>query len=416
LGPQTALREESTSGHVLRRSVALFSVLCLVASLLGGCVSHRVYNDEPSEYLLQVPADDADGVNADLAIIEFDDHGMFWRLDQMQDTVELIRRRNDEAEQGTLVIVYIHGWKNNADPGRRKGDLAGFRANVAATAKAQHEATGQLADRVIGIYLGWRGDTSDVPIQEQFTFWDRLRTAERMASLNMREALFRIMRTTKERPGSKCFIVGHSMGGMIVGKTLAPSLTTLLLASGEQGVELPADLILLMNPALDGLASWQLVDFLKRSQATVELRSTDGEVQRARGPIMASITSEADTATGVAYPFGRTLDSLFTAFQTDDEPGEPSQRYLARHAVGHVEYLVSHRAYVEDGRVVVEPVPGAMNDTPYWIIRVTKEISRDHSDTNNPFVDQLVAQLIELNDVYRSDIQTWMRADFGRGD
>jgi pimeloyl-ACP methyl ester carboxylesterase len=390
-------------------SVYFVGALCLAAGLLGGCVPNRMYNDEPAEYLQQVSADKHAGIAADLAIIEFDDRGVFWKLEQLQDTVELIRRRNEEAEKGTLVIVYVHGWKNNADPNRRDGDLAGFRETVAETAKVQHEATGQLADRVIGVYLGWRGDTSNVPVQEQFTFWDRLRAAERMNSINMREALFRIMRATKERPGSKCFIVGHSMGGMVVGKTMGPSLTTLLLASGDKGVELPADLILLMNPALDALSSWQLIDFLKRAQARVELHSADGEIRPARGPIIASFTSEADTATGVAYPLGRTLDSLFAAFRSDHAPGEPSQRYLARHAEGHVDELVSHRARLEDGKVVLERVPGAYNDTPFWIIRVTRDISRDHNDTKNPLVGQLVQQLIELNDVYRSDIQTWLR-------
>jgi hypothetical protein len=198
------------------------------------------------------------------------------------------------------------------------------------------------------------------------------------------------------------------MGGLVVGATMAPSLTTLLLANQDRGTRLPADLVLLQNPALDGLASWQFIDFLKRSGATLQLRTLDGDVANANGSIIASITSETDDATGVAYPLGRSVGSLFTAFRDDHASDEPSQRYLATHAEGHIDYLVSHRANVVDGEVVIERVPDAFNDTPFWIIRASREISRDHNDINNPLYGRLVAKLIELNDVYRTDLETWM--------
>jgi hypothetical protein len=225
----------------------------------------------------------------------------------------------------------------------------------------------------------------------------------------MREAIFRVMETTRTRVESKCFVVGHSMGGLIVGKTLWPSLTTMLLSNGRDGVPMPADFVLLLNPALDSLSSWELIDFLKRSNARLELRSTHGEIMEGRGPIIVSITSETDSATGTAYPFGRTLSSLFTAFRSDHEGPQPSQRYLATHAEGHVDYIVSHRAWVEDGEVVLERVAGAYNDTPFWIIQVTSDISRDHGDTRNPMLAKLIDQISELNRVYETDVQVWMR-------
>ena len=93
------------------------------------------------------------------------------------------------------------------------------------------------------------------------------------------------------------------MGGLIVGRTLAPSLEILLLTNGRDGVQLPADLILLQNPALDALASWQFIDFLKRSNAYVELRSSDGESFESPRPIIVSITSEVDSVTATSYPY-----------------------------------------------------------------------------------------------------------------
>jgi hypothetical protein len=379
--------------------------------LLGSCVSHRIYNEEPHQYLQELTVPGAAELSCDFAIIEFDDHGTFWKVDQMMDAVRLIRHRNEKAERGVLVVVYVHGWKHNADPKRSEGNLAKFRGDVIRLAREQHEAGAPNPDRVIGVYLGWRGATTRVPVQKELTFWTRRLTAERVVSYNMRETLFRVMTVTKERPESKCFIVGHSMGGLIVGKTLGPSLTTLLLSNGQQGTQLPVDLVVLANPALDALASWQFIDFLKRSNASMELRSSSGDTSEAPGPIIASITSEADIATGSVYTFGRTLGTLFSTFRRDHDESRPSQRHLATHSEGHVDYLVSHRARVEQGEIVLERVPNAYNNTSFWVIQVTAEICRDHNDLRNPLFGRLVDKISRLNRLYDTDVQSWMLID-----
>jgi hypothetical protein len=271
-------------------------------------------------------------------------------------------------------------------------------------------------DRIVGIYLGWRGDTSNIPVHEQFTFWDRRSAAERVASVHMKETLIRIMEATKEHPGSKCFIAGHSMGGMIIGKSIAPVLTTLLLTDQIGGARMPVDLVLLQNPALEALASWQTIDLLKRLEVGLELRSRDGSVRRADGPLIAAITSEADFATRVAYPFGRNIANLGMSFRDADSDDMPSQRRLATHAVGHVDFLVSHHAFVDEGEIVIERKPNAWNDTPFWVIRVSSEISRDHGDVNNPLFRQLTAQLLQANEVYRTDLETWVTRSAAEGE
>lgn len=401
------LVDESVPPRILRRYI-LAKLLLVAVPLMSACVPHTLYNELPEQYIQQIASDTAGSAPAHLAVIEFDDHGVLWKRDQLEDTIELIHRTNRDADDGTLVIVYVHGWKNNADPTDAEGALARFRETVRSNAARNPADRPFAADRIIGVFLGWRGDTSDIPLQEQLTFWDRRRAGERVASVHMQETLLRIMRATKNHAGSKCFVAGHSMGGMIVGKTMSPILTTLLLSTYGEGTQLPVDLVLLQNPALDALASWQTIDLLKRFDARIELRTSNGRAEAARGPLIASITSEADTATGRSYPFGRTLASLGTSFRRDHEPGTPSQRHLAIHALGHVDHLTSHRAFLRDGEVVIERIPGAFNDTPFWVIQVSKEISKDHSDFSNPFYGRLIEQLIELNQVYRTDVETWM--------
>lgn len=380
-------------------------ILLAVCLALSGCVRHRAYH-APGESIESIKTESP--IEGDVAVIEFDDHGSFWEIDHLNDAIELIRQRNLESERGILVILYTHGWKHNADPERAKGNLAGFKQSIANIADRENERGGENTDHVIGVYLGWRGATTRVPYVEQTTFWDRRATAERVASNNMREAFFRVMEATKENPLSKCYITGHSMGGLIVGKTLSPAVTTLLLASGEDGVRLPADLAILLNPALDGLASYQFIDFLKRTQARVELRRSNGIVTPAPGPIIVSVTSEADTATKNAYALGQSLDLANTAFQPRKDKSVPSQRYLATHAEGHIDYLISHRAWMENGELKLERVEDAWNDTPFWIIQVSKEISTNHDDVGNPNLGQLLNEISELNGVYDADIQTWL--------
>jgi len=352
-------RATSTDPAGRRRARALVGLSLIVMATLSACVPHKLYNERPEQYLQELTSGEAGSVPAHLAVIEFDDHGVLWKRTQLDEAIELIRDANRAAQDGTLVIIYVHGWENNANPDDPDGALAQFRETIRENAARRPGERPFAADRVVGVFLGWRGDTSNMPVQEQLTFWDRRRTGERVASVHMQETLLRIMQATKDHAGSKCFVVGHSMGGMIVGTTMAPILTTLLLSERDDGTPLPMDLVLLQNPALDALASWQTIDLLKRFNAGLELRTPSDGAEPAQGPLIASITSEADTATSSAYPFGRTIASLGMSFRHDHEPGTPSQRHLATHALGHVDYLTSHRAYLRDGEVIIERVPGA---------------------------------------------------------
>lgn len=391
--------------HTKALALALISTL----ATLTACVGNKMYNPEPEQYLQTLVSDD--GIHTyDLAIIEFDDEGMWWDRQQLEDTAALLQQRSDEHPDGLFVITFVHGWKNNADPNREGNDLQDFRADLARTAARLADDPDQnQPDRVVGVYLGWRGATSGVVLHNQTTFWDRRQAAERTANYHMRETLFRIIGNANHNRNSKVFIVGHSMGGIVVGKTLGPALATLLLASENEGIAMTSDLVLLANPALDALSSWQLIEFLKRNNARVELRDAEGNRFPAPGPAIVSITSEADTATRNAYRFGRVISNLFTPYRTDHAEGEPSQRRLATTAEGHLDYIISHRAFLDDeGELVLERVEDAYNDTPFWIIQVTGDIVADHNDLRNPNFGKLVGQISDLNSLFRSDFQTWI--------
>jgi len=388
-----------------------FCVVTLLSLVLCGCVANKPFNPEPHQYLLTLaePTDAALGV--DLAIIEFDEFGMFWDRQQLEGAIDLIRRRNGESEKGIAVVTYVHGWMNNADPDREDGDLFRFRgdlANIATGLKAEGE---RAPDRVVGVYLAWRGATNRIPAWSALSFWDRKRTGERVASYQMRETLFRLIEAAKLRQDSKVMLSGHSMGGMITARALAPTISTLLLAAGPEGLLVPVDLVLLQNPALDALTTYQFIEFMKRTGTRAELVYEDGSTKPAPGPVIVSITSEADWVTRVAYRGGQILGNLSNDFRSDIGEGVPSQGDLANRATGHTDFLTSHRAWVEDGEVQIEAVPGAYNDTPYWVVQVTADICKDHGDIHNPRFVDLLAKLTELNEFYDTTVETWLRQD-----
>lgn len=389
----------STPARLVGVGRAVRLVVALVVGLaVGGCVGLRCYNKSPEDYARRIPVDDRQGV-ADLAIIEFDDRGELWDLAQLASAVDTIEQRSAASTNGILVVVYLHGWKHNADWQREGGGLRVFAAQLAETARGLTPAGKLAADHVVGIYLGWRGRVLRGP-QSNFSFWNRRAAAERVASINMRETLFRVVHAVKSRPQSKVILYGHSMGGMILGKTMGPSLTTLLMLNGEAGTRLPVDMAVLANPALEALMVSQFVDFLKRHGAVLMLESHDGSRRPARGPLMASITTEADRATGFSFPLGVGMTVPFGAYRKYADPRLPSQRHLAMHTDGHVDRLVSHTADVVDGKVVLTEVPNRYNDTPYWVIRVSKAVCGSHGDIGNRHLNALLVELTRLREVY----------------
>lgn len=379
----------------------LFGLAAGILLALGGagCVGLQQYNQTPQDWVREL-RDPATGATADLCIIEFDDEGEFWDIRQLRDAVALIQRRNQESPHGLVVPVFIHGWKNNADWSREKGDLRRIAREVARSAAHLQAGTDPHPDRVVGIYIGWRGDVAKGRLSRELTFWNRLLAADRVASLNLKEALYAVMHTTKLNPESKLIMYGHSMGGRILFNAMSGALIKGSTESGQAGTALPVDLVVLANPANRAVDVARFVDLLKRYRVQLVVDDPNGQPKPATGPLIASITSESDSATKRAFPFGQGFVRLFRTYREDAPPGQPSQAWLAAHTDGHTDYLLSHRAAVLDGKVVLTEVPGRYNDTPYWVIRVTPEICASHGDLANPRLNELVGQLLEMNETY----------------
>jgi len=106
-----------------------------------------------------------------IAFIEFGEQGSYQDPTQLKNALDLIQ--NTERP---LVITYVHGWQNNVE----SDDVKNFESLLARLNRAS--AIRDVGFHVVGVYLGWRGKLTPVPVLKELSFWNRKATAERLAS------------------------------------------------------------------------------------------------------------------------------------------------------------------------------------------------------------------------------------------
>ena len=350
-----------------RRVVVLSFLLATLAA--SACVPYRPFTLPPAE-LAKLPAKEqakyrpsispcGEGLGAEagqlapdqceLAIIEFDDQGEFWRPQQLDDTLKLISSstfhdadhpQDPDRNQEALVVVFVHGWKNNASPdNEKKRNLGSFKKVLVRLAlEEKRRATEEKAKGrpVVGVYLSWSGRTLNVPVLDNITYFGRKNAAERVARVSFSHAIYRIISTVKGNrakhrgnPKSVVAVVGHSFGGLIVENTLLRSLTI----ETNDFSEFAADLVVLVNPANEAILARQFVGALKNAPPRV----LELEGHRISEPLIVSVRSQTDNATGIVFQMGNSLKGISKRMHRyhDEGPGLSSQWYYYTHTPGY---------------------------------------------------------------------------------
>ncbi|MFT4175885.1 MAG: hypothetical protein QM627_04445 [Luteolibacter sp.] len=230
------------------------------------------------------------GINSDVIVIEFDDQGDFWDRTQMNLAIQKIRKTRKQP----LLITYVHGWHNNSKPKCR--DLEGFRDMVQ---KMKADKIRYRSKEIIGVYIGWRGESLDIPGLRQLTFWNRSAGASNVADGSIVYALHRLGTEARGKNDGRSVLVGHSFGGRIVEKAVSQSM----IAHGQNRnnqkapLSLPADFIALINPATESLRARQL-------QISIHANPSDT-------PTFVAIGAKNDFPTSKAWPAGAYLKGIF---------------------------------------------------------------------------------------------------------
>ena len=418
----------------------LLSVFVLLALFLAtsGCVQPRLYR----------PVNIQQEEGYTLTFIEFDDQGELWSPSQMFRTTELIKRAN-ATKQTSLVVVFIHGWQNNASPKQEQEEgksLHGFKQFLGQLAQQVAAADPTSSVPITGIYLAWRGKSAHKPFSG-FTFWNRRRTATRIASSGaVSEVLSRIIETANQNPESRTLLIGHSFGGLLMEQAMLQYLVNSTVGVETGRLNFPVDLVMLINPASSSLRAKQLIEVFARDR--VKIYQEDKKGKRYERPLMVSVTSRTDVATRALYPAGTALGLLFTRFRTyGSEFCSPAarQRTFYLYTAGHNRILHSHvvtaKSIPKQGgseneldlqfgydpatqqetisfngrkhRFTMQKKLAALNDTPYWIMNVPRSLIPNHSDIFGVNTIRLMTALVRSTGALEPNSRTVLVRETG---
>lgn len=415
-------------------------LLACTALLLPGCASNEIYRsvyqpcsvspsnacEQNSLHLYNTGSDNA----YTLGFVEIDDQGQMRDRKQMQALLEALYEK--AAKESILLTVFVHGWHHNARPG--DPNIESFKDNLAKLSAIESQRSkklGRPARKIAGVYIGWRGESIDVPPFNYLTFWDRKSTAQDVGYLGISELLIKLEEIANVRNSmmppikSRLVVIGHSFGGAVVFSATSQILASRFVDSREnKGFTDTAkgfgDLVVLLNPAFEAL---RYSPFYDLAQARCSFFPE-------QVPRLAILTSETDDATGILFPLGRVFSTVFETHR--DIERNDCKHSLAldegeadRNTVGHYLPLISHTltpvaeeknlrlasydnvkniwstqtsgGSTQFGSTVLTHLDKTNPQNPYLNIRVDEEIIADHNDVFNEKVNEFIRLLIELS-------------------
>ena len=378
------------------------------------CESHSIqeHNEETNqEYLL--------------GFVEIDDQGQLRNRAQMQALLNVLYTL--ASKESLLINVFVHGWHHNADPG--DANVESFKHSLAELSKVENQLhSGRTPRRVVGVYVGWRGESIDMPLVKDATFWDRKNTAHEVGYLGMTELLLRLeeirnVKNTQEPPvKSRLVVIGHSLGGAAVYSATAQILADRFVNSvGNKNyvgnAEGFGDLVVLLNPAFEALKYAPLYDLAQARCSYFQNQP----------PRLVILTSEADYATKYAFPAGRIFSTLFETHGTINRndcnlPLSYSEGAADRQTVGHFGPLQSHELHpisaniepaydqartiwesqlpeesLQFGRTELTSLGRTVIHNPYLNVKVDKRLITDHNDVFRPEIMEFIRMLIVVS-------------------
>jgi hypothetical protein len=385
----------------------------------------------------------------DVGIIEFTERGALWGIEQRKQVMDNIRRL--AAERGVTLVVYAHGWHHSA----RWNDtnLVSFRRVLRFLAKrpaGMHcpaASSPTNSSRVVGVYIGWRGESIPVPGLNLTTIWSRKRIAQRIGGpatdqeersvkyhLQTRSELSNVLRELDGirakanetalaggRPFSSLTITGHSLGGamllsamqqIVFQKTIDHALPI-----DQAELQRIGDAVILLNPA---------VEARRYKSFRAELAKTFDGRQR---PILMVLSSAGDWPNRIALKVAR-------FFVTLGAPPRWREWHDSTTALGFSTFDISHKLVTDDEAALVSDLdklipasyPEGFDDnmaepekfdltgtlkygdllrlerlgkrqyTPFLIVNSDKKVIKDHNDIFSAGVLSFVVPFVRASE------------------
>ncbi len=393
---------------------------------LAACTAQDYYRTQVTDKPCELNCDKANLIKQaendyTLGFVELDDQGQFYDRGQVDALIKLLK--NEKEPQ--YVTVFVHGWHHNASDNdfnvrRFKDSLKELKKN-------------NPAYKVIGIYVGWRGETLSLPLLRMVTFWDRKVVSEEVGRNALLDFLLRIESAVKPDTHShnRLLTIGHSLGASVLFNALHQVLLQRLIQPENTAPRSGfGDLVVLINPALEAIR------FATLREAANRL-SHDHGFSHQQKPVLLITTSEADSTTKNTFAISRKLTTVFekhrplttSQYEPTSEEKALSEWELDNTSVGHVEQFITHRLEANTpagddyscttnpgwlnsalsqqtasnssvtpvATMQLHPIKKSASYNPYWIIQTNKTILPSHGFVNQKllwcFVDLTINEI-----------------------
>lgn len=306
---------------------------------------------KPLEYLNGSDPDDrARQITAEHSSVEYYQNFTLGILEVTDDGVvnpsqkeQVFKMLGNELANGGILVVFVHGWHHGARTCDR--DLCCFRTvlNTLKVARERRYADEVKGQRVVGVFIGWRGESVTVKKLNTATIWDRKDKAEFIGRGAAKELLLQINRDIWQPKSEDITMVtvGHSLGGALVFEAAKETLSGNVSDIENQNLkeyrvarancdrELAwnanvkarrlgfGDLIVLVNPALEAAEYTafdnDLYDASKKAWSREQLTRASLPYDKNQPypanqlPVLIAVASQADSAVGTIFPISRTV-------------------------------------------------------------------------------------------------------------
>lgn len=274
--------------------------------------------------------------------VEFDDQGVFASRRQVEDAIQHAAASD---AGGSYVVVFVPGWHHNA----RSGD-SNVRSFYDMLASLSHWNPKR---KVKGIYIGWRGESLDLPRLNQLTFWDRKSTSDEVGRGSLLEFLLRLEREAKSNAGdnNKLALIGHSFGASVTFNALAHVFLSRFLDGLYSKESAPrfrgyGDLVVLVNPAIEAMRYMPFQSALTYYAGAD--RTPALSFAHEKQPALVILSSIGDFPTRRLFPFGRLFTTAFEAHgrvsdtKSPDAGGDYSEWNMDRETVANYWNFQTH--------------------------------------------------------------------------
>ena len=424
------------------------SLLPLLLACLGaGCASDMRYRYAPDQACRPQPScvnlPDLEPTPPQpqrgwrLAYAEFKDDGGAWDAAQTRRVVSLIEQAKADNDGEAVVVLYVHGWKNNANaatPPTRK-DVEKFQVALdrIATIASRARTDGKLSP-LVGVYIAWRGLSATVEPLKTLSMWPRRAVARRVGRHDAFDSMDAIIRAAKPSPEdrTRLILLGHSFGARVLENAVdgvdARDARSGAMRAWHQAVAAsrtavapspPVDLVGFINAATQSTISRQAIRRLQENKTV--FYGPGGSVEGCRDdprgdrrpecrpiPLYFAVSSTGDLATRYLLPVANALippgpfpwrlrSAAFSgglqSHEVAEVPCPPPVPYRCEPS-GDRELCFESNRNRQRACYEMRRKPNASNQTPFWVMTVDPRVVTDHGDIWNENLLDLFAAIL----------------------